>query len=235
MELLGLYLYAYLVGSFPTTYIIGKLLRGMDIRRYGSGNVGVTNLSHHVGKRWLAPLILFEMLVKGASPVLVGRFLLGLELASLTLALVGLLTIAGNNWSVFLRFKGGRGIAVAGGTLLALTPLALVGFAIVFLSGWLLTRNAGLWTLLGLAALPFWALALAQLPLWVLALPGVGTVTWWYCAALLALLVLKRLLSNREPLPPEMSRKRVLLNRFLLDRDVEDRAEWIGRAPSRQD
>jgi glycerol-3-phosphate acyltransferase PlsY len=135
MELLGLYLYAYLVGSFPTTYIIGKLLRGVDIRRYGSGNVGVTNLSHHVGKRWLAPLILFEMLVKGASPVLVGRFLLGLELASLTLALVGLLTIAGNNWSVFLRFKGGRGIAVAGGTLLALTPLALVGFAIVFFPG----------------------------------------------------------------------------------------------------
>jgi glycerol-3-phosphate acyltransferase PlsY len=221
MELVGLYLYAFLLGSFPTTLVVGRALRGLDIRRYGSGNVGVTNLSHHVGRKWLAPVILFEVVVKGSSAILLGRYLLGLEYPSWPLALAGILAVAGNNWSIVLKLRGGRGIAVAGGTLLALTPLAFFGFVAVFLPGWLLTRSSGVWTLISLAFLPVWPLALGQ-----------PTVIVGYCALLATLIVLKRLLSNWEPLPKGIPRRQVFFNRLLFDRDVADRAEWIRRVPS---
>ena len=65
MDLVWLYLYSYLVGSVPTAYIIARLVKGVDIRKTGSGNVGASNLYQLTGKPWLAPLGLFELFVKG--------------------------------------------------------------------------------------------------------------------------------------------------------------------------
>jgi glycerol-3-phosphate acyltransferase PlsY len=222
VEMVGLYLYAYLIGSVPTAYLIARLVKGIDIRRYGSGNVGGTNLVQHVGKWWLVPLGLFEVFIKGGSPVVIGQYLLGLERGSVELIITPLLAVAGHNWSIFLKFQGGRGLAVAGGTLLVLSPLVLAGFLAVFAMGWMVTRSSGVWTLLALALLPLWSV-IAREP----------SAIAWYCVGILALIVSKRLLSNWTPLPPDLPRARVLLNRLLLDRDVSDRSQWVSRVPEK--
>lgn len=227
LETTGLYLYAYLVGAVPTAYLIGRWTKGIDIRKYGSGNVGATNLAQHVGRTWVAPLLLFEILAKGASPILVGQYLLGLEQTSVFLVLAPLAAVAGHNWSAFLHFQGGRGVFVIGGALLALSPLLLSLAIAVFLVGWALTRSSGVWVLLSLSSLPLWALALDK---WVLAFNN-PTALIWFCAGSLTLMVLKRLLSHWQPLPLDLPKGQVLLNRLLLDRDVARRADWVGRIP----
>ena len=218
MDLVWLYIYSYLIGSVPTAYIIGKLVKGVDIRNTGSGNVGASNLYQVVGKRWLAALGLFELFVKGGSSIWVGQHLIGLDRSSVFLMAAPLLTVAGNNWSIFLRFQGGRGVAVAIGTLIGLSPLLLGAFAVVGMGGWAVTRSSGVWVLI----------ALALLPLWATVSRGPASLTV-YCACLVALIVLKRLLSNQKGFPKDVSRKKVLFNRLFLDRDVDDRADWVQR------
>jgi len=221
MEIAGLYLYAYLVGSMPTAYLIGKLVSGIDIREYGSGNVGGTNVAQHVGKWWLIPLSIVDVLAKGASPVLIGHYVLGLDKASIALLLAPTLAVTGHNWSAFMRFQGGRGVAVIAGVLLALSPILLGSFLLVFAVGWLITRSAGIWVLLAMIALPIWALVAGQ-----------PASLIWLCVAMLTLVMLKRLLSNNVSMPEGVPRRLVLLNRLLKDRDVGDRDEWINREPS---
>ena len=219
MDIAGLYIFSYLVGSIPTAYIIARLVKKVDLRRYGSGNVGSSNLFYHVSRKWVVPLGLFEVLIKGALPVLTGHYLLGLERASGWLMVAPLLAITGNNWSVFLRFQGGRGIAVASGTLLALSPIILVLAFVVAVGGWAITRSSGVWVLVALVLLPAWAGFIDPLAVSL------------YCVGLLALVVLKRLVSNWTPLPEDIPRRKVLLNRLLRDRDVDDRAQWMDRVP----
>ena len=101
IEIAGLYTFAYLVGAVPTAYLIARLVRGVDIRQYGSGNVGGTNIAQHVGKKWLVPLLFFDILIKGSSPVLIGHYLLGLDRMSIELVISPVLAVAGHNWSVF--------------------------------------------------------------------------------------------------------------------------------------
>lgn len=220
MELAALYLFSYLVGAVPTAYLIGRLAKGIDIRNYGSGNVGGTNVFHHVGKGWLVPLGLFEVFIKGASPIWIGQHLLGMERSSVALLGAPLLSIAGHNWSVYLKFQGGRGVAVILGTLLVLSPLLLAAFVGVALAGWALTRSSGVWVLISLALLPLWA-----------GISGEPDVVIWYCIGALALVVVKRLLSNWTPFPANLPRKKVLFNRLFRDRDLDDRTEWVKRAP----
>ncbi len=220
MEIAGLYIFSYLVGSIPTAFLVGKLVKGVDIRGYGSGNVGAANLFRHVGKWWVVPLAAFEIFLKGAAPVWTGLYVLGWERSSALLVVPPLLAIAGNNWSIFLKFQGGRGVAVTVGTLLALS-LPLVGAAIgVALSGWAVTRSSGIWVLISLSLLPFWAILIGA--------PGMIS---WYCAGLLLLIALKRLLSNWTPLPEGLPKRKVLFNRLFRDRDVDDRADWVYRIP----
>ena len=220
MEIAGLYIASYLLGSLPTAYLIGKLVKGVDIRRYGSGNVGGSNVLYHFGKRWSVPLELFDILVKGALPVWIGLYVLGLERSSALLVVAPLLAVAGHNWSIYLKFQGGRGIAIVVGSLLALSPLTLVAFAAVFFIGWGLTRSSGVWVLISITLLPAWAVLVRD-----------PVVISYYCIGLLALVVTKRLLSNWTPFPEDLSKGKVLFNRLFLDRDVEDRAEWVHRVP----
>ena len=226
LENIGLYVYAYLVGAVPTAYLIGRWAMGIDIRNYGSGTVGATNLAHHAGRAWVAPLLLFEILAKGASPILVGQYLLGLEQTSFFLVLAPLAAVAGHNWSIFLNFQGGRGVSVIGGALLALSPLLLSVALAVFLVGWAWTRSSGVWVLLSLSLLPLWVLALDKMQ----ALDNPPALIW-FCAGSVTLMVLKRLLSNWNPLPVNLPKGQVLLNRLLRDRDVASRADWVGRIP----
>jgi len=220
MDIAALYIGSYLLGSIPTAYIIGRLVRGVDIRSYGSGNVGSANLYEHVGKRWVFPLAAIEVLVKGALPIWAGLYFLDISRSSALLIGPPLLAIAGNNWSPFLKLQGGRGIAVTVGTLLALSPVLLFAFAVIAVGGWRFTKSSGIWVLLSLAILPLWA---------YLTYDNLNLV--WYCLGLLGIVILKRLSANWTPFPEDVSRKRVLFNRLVRDRDVSDRTRWVRRIP----
>ena len=220
MDITALYIGSYLLGSIPTAYLIGRLVKGVDIRGYGSGNVGSANLYEHVGKRWVFPVAAVEVFVKGALPILVGLYVLGIDRSSAYLIGPPLLAIAGNNWSVFLKLQGGRGIAVAGGTLLALSPFLEISCAVIAIGGWKVTKSSGLWVLISLVLLPLWAYLIHD---------NLNLV--WYCFGLLGIVVLKRLSANWTPFPEDVSRKRVLFNRLVRDRDVSDRTGWVRRVP----
>ena len=122
---------AYLVGSIPFGFLIGKL-RGKDIRTLGSKNIGATNVYRTVGKPWGILAFLCDFL-KGFLPTFAaqavsGRY--GDALVYLPLV-VGLLTVAGHMWTCFMKFKGGKGVATGFGMLVALMPvLVLTAFAV---------------------------------------------------------------------------------------------------------
>lgn len=220
MELVALYIYAYLVGSVPTAYIIGRLVKGIDIRRYGSGNLGGTNVFYNVGKIWIVPLGLFELFVKGGSPIWIGIALLDLDRSSLALVGAPLLAISGNNWSVLLKFTGGRGIAVAIGALFFLAYRELAVFVAVAIGGWVVFRSSGVWVYIALLLLP-----IVSIPF------GEPMAITWFCVGLLALVTVKRITSNWNPLPEGVPKVEVFFNRLLKDRDVSRREDWLSRVP----
>ncbi len=225
MDIVLLYIGAYLLGSIPTSYLIGRIVRGVDIRSYGSGNVGSSNLYEHVGKKWVYPVATVEVLVKGALPILVGVYVLDIGRSSAYIIGPGLLAIAGNNWSIFLKLQGGRGIAVTGGTLLALTPILAVVCAAISIGGWKLAKSSGIWVLISLILLPLWSYLLHGL------IFDENLNMVWYSLGLLGIVILKRLSANWTPFPEDVSRKKVIFNRLVRDRDVSDRAGWVRRIP----
>lgn len=209
--------YAYLMGAVPTAYLVARWARGIDIRSYGSGNVGASNLARHTGKRHAVVVATFDVMVKGTGSVALARALeLGLEHQ----AIVGLLAAVGHNWSVYLRFSGGRGLTVAAGGLLVLAwkeLLALLGVAFV---GWLVFRNTALWFGIALVLLPFWALAFREPSTVVL-----------YCIGVLVLSMLKRLISNPGTAPPSLRWRDMVIPRLLYDRDILKEEDWVSRTP----
>lgn len=238
MDLAILYIYAYLVGSVPTAYIIGRLAKGIDIRQYGSGNVGGTNVFYHVGRWWIVPLGLFEIFAKGASLIWIGLYVLGVDRSSPHLALASLAAITGHNWSLFLKFNGGRGIVVASGALFALAPIQLGIFIATALGGLAIFRSSAVWVLVSLASLPLWSVFLGQTfdsattSIWPLRIGGPLVITW-FCLGLLILTAIKRLLSNLQPLPQDVPLGRLLVNRLLRDRDTKERDAWVHRVPEK--
>lgn len=125
---------AYLLGSIPTGLLLGKAY-GIDVRREGSGNIGATNLYRTVGRK-VGVMTLVGDCLKGMLPVLAVKYsALPPEYA----AWVGLAAFCGHVFSVFLKFKGGKGVATALGVFLALSPLAVavaLGVFVVMMLAW---------------------------------------------------------------------------------------------------
>ena len=119
---------AYVVGSIPSGFLVIKATTGKDIRRYGSGNIGMAN-AYRVGGLVPAGLVLLGDALKGALPVLAARHLLGLP--DLAVVLIGAAAIAGHDFPVFLRGQGGKGVATSLGVISALAPP--VGLAAVLI------------------------------------------------------------------------------------------------------
>ena len=118
----------YLVGSIPFALLVGRLATGVDIRRAGSGNVGAANVLRTSGVAVAVCVLLLDM-AKGAASVLwVARFATG-ESAP---ALAGLAAVVGHVYPVWLRFRGGKGVATAAGVFSVLTPFAIGPAAVVF-------------------------------------------------------------------------------------------------------
>jgi glycerol-3-phosphate acyltransferase PlsY len=140
---------SYLLGSIPTGLLLGKLY-GIDVRKEGSGNIGATNLYRTVGRK-VGIMTLVGDCLKGLVPVLLAR---QCGLSAEQVAWVGLAAFCGHVFSVFLRFKGGKGVATALGVFLALAPLA-VAIALVIFAGLLLKwRYVSLGSVSAAAAMP---------------------------------------------------------------------------------
>ena len=155
MMLLGWLFAAYLVGATPTSYVAGRLARGIDLREQGSKNLGATNVYRILGWRWAIPVALIDI-AKGAVPVIVfGAWAQGP--AGFPVAL-GLAAVVGHILSPYVGFKGGKGVATAAGMFLALAPFAvLIGLPVWGLCLWV-TGYVSLSSIVVAATFPLWVL-----------------------------------------------------------------------------
>ena len=204
---------AYLVGSVPAAYLAARLSRGIDLRQYGSGQVGAGNLLRTTSKKLAAPVVIYD-LGKGAAMVWVAQ-LVGLDIAQQVT--VGLAAIIGHNWPVFLRFHGGRGVITTLGTAFFLMPWGIVVF-VVIASPTILLRSSPLPVLGGIAALP--------LASWGLGQPSAVTLG---LLSIFLLMVIRRLAVPRDAIAASVSPGELLVNRLLFDRDIRDGKIWINR------
>lgn len=149
---MGAALLGYVVGSLPLGFLIARGRSGVDLRRVGSGNVGAANVYRSAG-RWLGVLVLFVDMAKGAGGALLARALFssGQEHAE---ALAGMAAVVGHIYPVWLRFVGGKGVAVACGAFAVLAPLATLAAAGVFLAATWITRYISLGSILATMTLP---------------------------------------------------------------------------------
>jgi glycerol-3-phosphate acyltransferase PlsY len=203
---------SYLTGSVNVAYLTGRLLKGIDLREHGSGNIGASNVWQSVWKPAVVPVGLAEIGQGYAGPALARATGAG-EGAQ---ALAGVLVVAGHNWSPLLGFAGGRGVSTAIGVMLAISKPALVAFTALALLG-VVTKKVPQLVGLGVVAAPIAALAAGQRTPAVAGLGGVA-----------ALVFAKRLLGNAPPRAGS-DRPRVLLNRLLYDRDTREREAWVER------
>lgn len=169
-------LLAYLIGATPTSYVAGKLGRGIDLREHGSHNLGATNVYRVLGWRYAMPVGLID-LAKGALPILVlGPWSSGPAWFPVAL---GVAAVVGHVWSPYVRFRGGKGVATAGGMFLALAPLAVAVSLLIW--------GATLW-LSGYVSVA--SLTVAVLfPVWVWLTVPDAPYTVWAAVAVAALIV----------------------------------------------
>ena len=159
----------YLLGSVPSSYLAGRLVRGIDLREHGSGNLGATNTFRVLGAKVAAPVMIFDVL-KGWAPA--ALFPLWDRSPLWTWALAyGAAAILGHVFSLYMRFRGGKGVATAAGVFLALAPLAVGGALVVWLLVLALTRMVSAASISSALAL-LAALALSERRPAVLALGG---------------------------------------------------------------
>jgi len=146
-----LILAAYLLGSIPFGLLLARI-KGVDLQKVGSGNIGATNVYRCVGKRWGIAAFVLDA-VKGFVPAFVFPMLVSHAPAWLGLA-CGVAAVAGHNWPVWLKFKGGKGVSTSAGMLLGIAPAAVgIGF-VVFAITVLLTRYVSLGSILAAIAVP---------------------------------------------------------------------------------
>jgi len=135
---------AYLLGAIPVGLVLGKM-RGVDVTEYGSGKIGFANVLRTLGPRFAAIVFVTDIL-KGVGAVLLAKFILHSNTGEMA---AGFAAIIGHNWSIYCRFKGGRGVNTSVGGLLAMEPMAgAIGLAIFGLAVWL-SRYISLGSMLG--------------------------------------------------------------------------------------
>jgi glycerol-3-phosphate acyltransferase PlsY len=175
--LLGI-LAAYLLGATPTSYLAGKVGRGIDLREHGSKNLGATNVYRILGWKYAVPVALFDI-AKGAIPVLFFSGWAGAAQHPWLPVALGGAAVVGHMFSPYVSFRGGKGVATAAGMFLALAPLAvLIAIAVWVVCLWL-TGYVSLSSIV----------AVASVPLWVALLQPNDRYVFWAGVALVALIV----------------------------------------------
>jgi len=149
MKIILLILFAFILGSIPVGVIIAKA-KGIDLKKVGSGNIGATNVLRSLG-RWPAALTLLGDIFKGTAAIAVGKYF---GVGTFYNGLIGLSTIFGHNFSVFLGFKGGKGVATSLGVLILYSPQSALVTFIIWLMVVLTTKYSSLGALISFGFLP---------------------------------------------------------------------------------
>ena len=192
---------SYLAGAIPFSYLAGRIFSGIDLREHGSGNLGATNVFRFLGPK-VAVLVLTGDIAKGFLPVfLAGRYALSQGMADhWVMLLAGFFAVVGHMFSVFVGFRGGKGIATTAGAFLALSPAALLGSFVVWGLVLATARIMSLASISGALILP--------LMIFLTGRAGVSNDHWslFALSLLVTLFVLikhtsniKRLIAGREP------------------------------------
>ena len=141
---------SYFIGAIPTGVVLARAFSGKDIRQEGSGNIGATNVTRVLGKK-LGALTLVGDLLKGFLPVCVGSYLV----SSLNVVcLMGCAAFLGHLFPVYLKFKGGKGVATALGVFLYFAPLVILIVVVVFIAVVGISRYVSLGSLIAAASMP---------------------------------------------------------------------------------
>ncbi|MHB8709286.1 MAG: glycerol-3-phosphate 1-O-acyltransferase PlsY [Desulfuromonadales bacterium] len=173
---LPLLLLIYLIAAIPTGVVLTRLLGLEDVRSKGSGNIGATNVYRVAGKL-PGILTLFGDILKGFLPLLAVK--LWLAPTPLQLGLAGVVAIIGHCYPVYLRFKGGKGVATGLGIFLVLDPVSLLGAGLIFLAAVAVTRYISLGSVLAAATAPLLTVVLRRpLPL-ILCTCAIGALINW--------------------------------------------------------
>lgn len=156
-KFIAVVLIGYLLGSVPFGAILSKRFARVDLRQHGSGKTGATNVLRTAGKKAALMVLLFDVL-KGALAVIIAGFVVSrgyLMVGNIGMGMItaqvlaALAAMAGHNWSIFLKFRGGRGVATFFGGLVALSPMVAIFGSEVFIIGAGLTRFASLGSIAG--------------------------------------------------------------------------------------
>jgi len=147
-------LIGYLLGCFQTAYIVGKMIRKIDIRKFGSGNSGTTNAIRVLGWK-LGAVTFFTDIIKAIIAVILVRIIFG-DLVYAYYAGIGV--ILGHVWPVFLKFKGGKGIASSIGVMLALEPILGLIMMVIMALAVILSKYVSLGSILMVIAIPIYIL-----------------------------------------------------------------------------
>ncbi len=186
----GVVVLTYFIGSIPFGFIVCRFGYDIDIRAHGSKNIGFTNVLRTVGK-WPAAITLVGDISKGALAIVIARLF---GLSDYFVILCGLAVIAGHNWSIFLKFRAGRGVATGFGVALALTwqpTLILIILWVIILA---VTRYISLASVISVGLYPF-AIYLLKLPTpyVIMGVVGAMAIIWQHRRNI------KRLLKGEEP------------------------------------
>lgn len=151
-----IFLFSYLIGSVPWGFLIGKM-RGIDLRREGSGNIGATNVTRVIGNGWGKTCFLLDM-IKGFLPVFAVTMLLKhhaiADINGLAQIVAAAGAVAGHMFCAFLKFKGGKGVSTSAGCLLAMAPYSFAISGVIWIVVFLLGRYVSLASIAAAAALP---------------------------------------------------------------------------------
>lgn len=204
----------YLFGSISFSWILVRLIKGIDMRHCGSRTVSGTMVGVLVSKP-AAVLVGILDIIKALIPVWVG---FRLKPNSFLSCAIGTGALIGHCWPFWLGFHGGRGVSTILGSLAVVFPYGALYILFALAIGKLLHAGA-ITVLIALATLPFLAEAL-HTPAAVI----------YFCATIFIITVIKRLEANREPLPKK-NKGSTLLRRLFLDRDIKDYRVWLSRQP----
>jgi glycerol-3-phosphate acyltransferase PlsY len=169
-----LFVLAYLCGSIPFGLVIGKLFYGVDVRQHGSGNVGTTNVFRVLGTKAGVAVLVCDML-KGYVPAALAAWLFHPWFA----IFIAAAPVVGHMYSVFLRFRGGKGIATGAAVVLALVPLVFAIILVVWIALVLTTRYVSVASLAAATLVPVLAVAFREPLPYQIAGVLVAVVIWW--------------------------------------------------------
>lgn len=196
---------AYLLGSIPFGYLLVRIFRGEDVRQTGSGNIGATNVAR-TGSKWLAIATLILDALKGYVAVFHVFFFashhpdrlpqFGPHTVYILAALAGFFAIVGHMFPVWLRFKGGKGVATSVGAFLGIAPVAVLVCLVAFVAVVGIARYVSLGSMIGAAVFPFAAW-------WLNPETRDATVMAWIVASALLIIIrhkdnIRRLLAGNE-------------------------------------